>query len=75
MADDIAATLRRFGYVSPPRQAAAYGKMVGCDVLLAAADEIDRLRSEVIVWKAQAEELLARMPDRPKHGPALVSVH
>lgn len=69
MSADLASTLRALAYVSPPRDPKDYSKSVGCDLLLSAADEIERLRAEVIVWKAQAEELLARLPDKPKHGP------
>ena len=45
---DILDKLRELSYVSPPRKPEDYSKMVGKDVLIAAADEIEKLRGTII---------------------------
>lgn len=56
---DIVDDLRSAAYVSPPRDADDYSKMVSCGLLLRAAQEIEHLRNAV----ADEREACARIAD------------
>lgn len=55
--NDIAAKLREAAYVSPTRSA-GYSKRAGCDLLLAGADEIERLSKAVAAEREACAQLV-----------------
>ncbi len=78
---NIVDDLRSRGYVSPPRNPADYSKAVPCDLLIRAADEIERLRAvlqrlvdlaesyreRARLAKEQADRTAMENAERPEH--------